>query len=385
MVQVCEVFMTGDIQSGMPWVGANNPIFGDTWVQLQGPDSEKVQFDDLSPSEQVYIIQFLLNPQVPILAPPTSFQMTNDKGNIVGIQAAASLDETQHAIISQLLDKWLISIKENADAAKEKDEKQRIIKHDIQRQIDGLSAVKSSYQNSQEAQDANFAAVSLGIIITGIGITQAMMPNPTTGTISVNPIQDIANTTIQQIAPDLTMVIPVFCMGILYSTAAEVINKPANGEEKKDFAFAKQYAENIRNLVGSASFNNFLMALVTVNVAKGEPVSEERMTQLMSAVKLVLLASSLALVYIAEAGGMTSIEFRAMLNGSVSFPADDVRSKLLGDIKELLKRMDPEEAHDMLAALDRFFDNNQTLDTLSSPSKVFQNLNTFLPRGDLSI
>lgn len=376
--------MAGDIQSGMPWIGANNPVFGDTWVQLNGPGSEKVQYDELSPSEQVYIVQFLLNAQTPVLIPPSSFSAA-DQASISGIQAAFAVDQSKHAIITSMLDNWLITIQKSYDEAKVSDQKKRIETDEIQRRLVNLSEINSQYKASEveaSAKDPGFSAVTLGIIITGAAITQVMMPDPS-GVVSIKPVQDMAMQTIQQIAPDLTMVIPVFCMGILYTTAAQVVSQPSTNGEKKDFAFAKKYAENMLGLIGSASFNNFLTALVTVNIAKGTPVNEQRMDQLIATLKFILLSSSLALVYIAEAGKMTSIEFRAMLNGDVTLPEGDIRNELLEEMRGHLAMMDPAEAENILASLDSFFDDNQTLETLSSPSKVFQNLNAYLPRGDV--
>lgn len=386
--------MAGDIQSGMPWIGANNPVFGDTWVQLNGPDSEKVQYDQLSPSEQVYIVQFLLNAQTPVLIPPSSFSVA-DQASISGIQAAFAADQSKHAIITSMLDNWLISIQKSYDEAKISDQKKRIETDEIQRRLVNLSEINSQYKASEvesSASDSELSAVAVGIMITGIAIAPVMIPDPT-GVVSIKPIQDMAAQTIQPLATDLSMLIPVFCMGFMYESVRQVMAEtPKNNGEIKNLDFANKYAANMLNLMASGSFNSFLTALITASIAKGAPVDPQRLTQLMATVKFILLASALALVYIAQAGSMTSIEFRDMLNGKLNLPADSALSKLLeamrgvpGDNKNqgLLGEMDPEEAETILASLDAFFNDNPTLETLSSPSQVFQNLNLYIPPRDV--
>lgn len=386
--------MQENIQSGMPWVGANNPVFGDTWVQLNGPDSVKIQYDELSPSEQVYIVQFLLNAQTPVLIPPTSFS-AGDQASISGIQAAFAVDQSTHAIITSMLDNWLISIQKSYDEAKISDQKKRIETDEIQRRLVNLSEINSQYRSSEiqaSASDSELSAVAAGIMITGIAIAPVMIPDPT-GVVSIKPIQDMAAQTIQPLATDLSMLIPVFCMGYMFQSVREVMAAPPkNGGEIKNLAFANQFADNMLNLMASGSFKSFLTALITSSIAKGEPVDPQRMTQLMATIKFVLLASALALVYIAEAGRMTSTEFRSMLNGDVDLPEDSKLNRLLEALRGvpgneedqgLLGQMDPEEAESMLSALDAFFNDNPTLDTLSDPSKVFQNLNLYIPQGPI--
>jgi hypothetical protein len=375
--------MTNSIDSGTPNDDVSSVIFGPDWVQLNGPDSQKLTFDQLTPSEQAYIITILLNAQTPLLVPPDSFQANESNMAISGIRAMYSLDITKNNAISSMLDNWLLSIQQQAQTAREADERQTIERHQVQREIIQLQVMKDNYFQAENNESAAaVSAFALGLIITGAGITQMMMPDPS-GVVSFTPIQDIAAKTIQPIVPDLSMLIPVFCLGIMYTTAAQVISQPSNNAgEEIDQAYAQQYAENMLALVGSNAFGAFLNNMITASVAKGSPVSEQRMAQLSSVVKLVLLSTALALVYVAEAGKMTSIEFRAMLNGTMDLPNDDIRNDLLNQIQEELDTMDPNEREALLASLDEFFDSNPTMETLSSPTKVFKNLNTYLPQAD---
>ncbi|MFV0341074.1 MAG: hypothetical protein ACK5MA_10705 [Parachlamydiaceae bacterium] len=374
--------MTNSVGSGIPNDDVSSVIFGPDWVQLNGPDSQKLTFDQLTPSEQAYIITILLNAQTPLLVPPDSFQANENNMAISNIRAMYSLDTTKNNAISSMLDNWLTSIQQQAQASREADQRQNIERREIQREIVQLQVMKDNYfQQIENESAAAVSAFALGMIITGAGITQMMLPDPSS-IVSFTPIQEIAASTIQPIVPDLSMLIPVFCLGIMYTTAAQVISQPSSMGEEIDQAYAQQYAENMLALVGSNSFGAFLNNMITASIAKGTPVSEQRMSQLASVVRLVLLSTALALVYVAEAGKMTSIEFRAMLNGEIELPNGDIRNDLLSRIEEELGNMDPNEREALLASLDEFFDSNPTMETLSSPTKVFKSLNTYLPQAD---
>lgn len=374
-----------EIQSGLSGAGAPIPIIGDGWVQLEGASSEKVTWDELSQAEQVMVLQYLLSAQSPQLTPPSSVDAGNNSSaisSISALQTVASLDSKNHEIISGILDAWLDGIKQIADAQKADDIKKQQEKTELNRQIQGLSNVNTAYRASENyASDPNFNGITLGIIITGTGITEAMMVDSAGA--GVNPVQDIANRTIAPLSNDLSMLIPVFCMCAVYQASLQVVSEVSNSEEPKNLDFANKFAQNIMGLIGSANFNSFLSVLITANVADGAPVGADRMNQLMASLKLVLLSSALALVYIAEAGKMTDVEFQAMLSGKMTFPEGDIKGKLLASIQVQLAAMAPSDKAMILSALSSFFNSNPSLDALSNPATVFAGLNRALPRGDI--
>lgn len=374
-----------EIQSGLSGAGAPVPIIGDGWVQLEGSQSQKVSWDELSQAEQVLVLQYLLNAQSPQLTPPSSVDAGNNAnaiGSIASLQSLGSIEAKNHEIISAILDSWIEGIKEIADAQKADDIRKQQEKTELNRQIQGLSNVNAAYRASENyASDPNFNGITLGIIITGTGITEAMMVD--SGVSGVNPVQDIANRTIAPLSNDLSMLIPVFCMCAVYQASLQVVSEASSSEEPKNLDFANKFAENIMGLIGSTNFSSFLSVLITANVANGAPVGADRMNQLMASLKLVLLSSALALVYIAEAGKMTDVEFQAMLNGTMTFPEGDIKSKLLASIQVQLSAMAPTDKAMILNALSSFFNSNPSMDALSNPATVFAGLNRALPRGDI--
>lgn len=379
--------MSEGIQSGSPWVGGPVPIIGDNWVQFAGPSSPKITFDELSPAQQEVIVQYLFSMQTPLLIPPTAFNGNESLGSIAAARAALSLSNTQHEVVTQILDKWLESIKELDRERVKKDERHRAENIDNQHHFASLSAMNRLFHSGTDYDhDPNFQAFTLGLIITGMGVTEALLPSPN-GQIAVNPVQDIANKSIAQIAPDLTMAIPVFCMCVIYNTVVQNVSAAEKSAPPKDLDFAKKYAQQMLNLIGSPQFENFLKALIISQTAKGEPLSDKRLNQLMAAVKTVLLATALAMVYIAEAGKMTSIEFNQMLEkarkGDMPFPEGDVRNALLAKINDNLDQMSPQDRETILAGLAEFFDGNPSVELLSNPTKVFGRINIPIPRGSL--
>lgn len=375
-----------EIQTGLSGAGAPVPIVGDGWVQLGGTTSEKVTWDELSQAEQVLVLQYLLNAQSPQLIPPSSIEAGNDTssvGSVSSLRFMSSVEEKNHELISSILDAWLDSIKRIAEEQKADDIKKRQEKTDLNHQIQGLSNINAAYRASEDyASDPNFNGITLGIIITGTGITEAMMVNSAGP--GANPVQDMANRTLAPLSNDLSMLMPVFCMCAVYQTSLQMVGDVGKSEGPKNLDFARQFAENMIGIINSSNFQSFLNVLITANAARGNPVGPDRMNQLMASLKLVLLSSALAMVYIAEAGKMTDVEFQAMLNGTMTFPGDDIKSKLLSAMQTQLNAMAPADKAMILSALSSFFNGNPSLDQLSNPATVFAGLNRNLHRGDLS-
>ncbi len=365
--------MSGEIQSGMSSVGGNVPILGDGWVQLGGPTSTKQNWDELSRAEQVVVLQFLLNSQFPILTPPAAVSGSSSPTEKIAVGDVSTRAK------QALLDSWLDQVKKEYEDWQAREERDRIKSAARQHQIDGLASMQALYNQSPEfSERSDFSVLTLGIVITGMGITEAMMVDPGTQ-VGINPIQDMADKTIAQLAPDLTMVIPVFALGIQYATTFETVGKAVKGEPTRDLDYAKKYAENMRELVRNPVFTNYLSALITANVAKGAPVPKDRMDHLLAFLKVILLSLAMASVYKAETGGyMSSKEFQDMLNKGIEFPEGDIRFELADMIQEQLKLLsDPEKAK-LLTAINSFFNSNPSVKLLTNPSKAFANFNQHL-------
>lgn len=374
--------MTGEIQSGTPSLGGI-PLFGDGWVQLE-PGGKKIAVDQLSPSEQELILQYLYS-QLPVLAPP---QDTFNSDSVTAAAFAIQMQGADHDVISAMLDKWVENIRENAEQSKKQDEKKA---------IDNLSNVYHTYQHIIDLKsDPNFPIFAVGMIIAGTGIVQSLLPDPSTSQIAINPVLDMYNKALATGSTDminqLGMAASIYTTGFVYFSLAQVAaqtstNATENGDnagaKPKGAAFAKGYAENIMSLVSQPGFNNFLMAIITKNMEGTGQMTEERIKDLLSMAKAILLSSALAMLYIADAGKMTSIEFAGMLSGNIVFDLGDIRAKLVGQINKHLSSLSPADRETTIAALLEYFDSNPTLSALSNPATVFAGIYNTLPRSDV--
>lgn len=377
--------MSGEIHSGLPWTSGPEPIIGDGWVQLGGPTGQKVYFDQLSKADQDLVIQYILSAQFPVLAPPQLVGQTNNSNAVEGAisaSVAVKMQETQHDVITKMLDAWLASIKQIAEDNKRADEK---------RVIDKMAVAHEVYKKQEAIQpNDNFPIFAVGLIIAGTGIQATMIPDQVIGNVQFNPVVNMYNKVAMPVISDMSVQLgiigSIFAAGIQYFTIAQLASGAADGKAtKKDLAFAKGYAENMLALVGTPHFNSYLTAIVAQSVPKDTTTSPQRSIELVAMLKVILLSSALAMVYKAEAGKMTGTEFAGMLSGNIKFEAGDVRASLITQIKTNLKLLSPKDQEKFLLTLLEYFDGDPSIDTLADPSKVFSGIYGEVPRGELSI
>lgn len=369
-------------QSGIPSTQA--AILGDGWVQLGGPGGKKVYLDQLSKADQDLVIQYLLTSQFPILAPPeiSGGGPTSAEGEKVAL--VGKVQQANSEMITAMLDGWLSNLRQTAEENKRAEEKKVLEKLDV-----AYQEFKSEAGRHPNQPDGNFPLFAVGMIIVGTGIHQALLPDPTMGTVEVNPVANMYAKIMPALIPDmslqLSIVGSIFAVGVQYFTVAQVAkgSLDGGGAAPKDATFAKGYAEKMMALVGSSSFNNYLMAIVTQSVPKDKTVAPQRAAELVAMVKIILLSSSLAMLYQIEAGKMTGEEFAGMLNGTIKFDADSLKGKLVSLINGNLALLSPKDRASLLSSLLEYFDGNPSIGALAEPSKVFEGIRSTIHRGEL--
>ena len=372
--------MSGQIHSGLPWTQVTAPVIGEGWVQLGGSNGKKIYLDQLSKADQDLIIQYLLSSQFPVLTPPQAAYSSNNHqtANIEGA-GALKMDQARHDIVTAMLDSWLESIQKTAEQNKRIAEKKVIEKLDL--------AYQEFKRQGARESDGNFPLFVVGLIIVGTGIHQSILPDPTLGTVQMNPVVSMYNHVAIPVMGDmraeLGLIGAMFSAGIKYFTVAQAAAE-GSSEKLKDGAFAKGYAENIIGLISSNSFNQYLMAIVVRSIPKGQTLDPKRSSELVAMVKIILLSSALAMLYQVETGKMKGAEFAGMLSGTIVFPEADIRSRLIDLIRSHLKLMNPKDREKTLTALLEYFDGDPSIDSLADPSKVFAGLYEALPRGELA-
>lgn len=374
--------MDEQVHSGLPWTEGPAPIIGEGWVQFGGTAGKKVYFDELSKADQDLIIQYLLSARFPVLAPPQTVTISSDDNQVKSVNmnsVTQKMDQARHDIIIAMLDSWLVNIQKIAEQNKRNDER---------RAIERMEIAFHEFKHQEALQDAKeFSLFAVGMIIVGTGIHQSILTDPTFGMVQINPVVSMYNHVITPVMGDmraeLGLIGAIFSAGVTYFSMAQVAAS-VKGSKPSDNAFARSHAENVLSLINSASFNQYLMAIVVNSTPNGQSLDPKRAQELIAMVKMVLLSSSLAMLYQAEAGRMTGQEFGGMLNFTIAFPENDIRSRLVALIHSNLKLLSPKEREKVLAGLLEYFDGDPSLDALADPSKVFAGLYENLPRGELA-
>lgn len=238
-----------------------------------------------------------------------------------------------------------------------------------------LMNVVSDYVDEVRGVDANAAAFMVTSLMISAGfIGQIMTPGIGDGLVGTNPIIDGASPLGQVLPQDLahymSLTINLFVSPIIYQTVAEVatLNKGAGAH---DLQAAKDIARQVLDKVNSNEINHFLMALLVSKQEGGEPISNERMTELAQIVKLVMLATALALLYKTEAGAMTSQEFSDLVAGNLP-PNSDEEKELVEAFKAILATLPKEDGGTLLNALTAYMGGRPSVDHLLHPLRVYQ-------------
>lgn len=384
-----------NIQSGSPGVGpVQQPLDNQTPQNAISP-SGVIFFDKLTPSETKALLEQIFQSQNPLLIPPAQF--TIDPNNqasaatAIGIGTVGEAEETKHQIIMKILDEWINSIHKIAEESK---------RRDLKREIDEVATAYNAYKHEMNTtEDPNFAIFAVGIVLGTLGIHQSLMVTPPSET-AFNPVAQIAQSIPPMIAEKLNTAtelgligtLVIFGYGIQYAAAAESVKNAREkaGEESDPHEKARSYANNVLVTLGSPSFNNGLVAVITQNAGEGQPVNDQQKAVSVIVVKLVMLVSALQALYQADnSQGMNGKIFARILSegrDALQFPAGDPKNTFIDHIKFLFAALKEPELEDRLKRmLVKYLDNNPTFKGLDDPEKVLSGVYANLPKGDLSI
>ncbi len=196
----------------------------------------------------------------------------------------------------------------------------------------------------------------------------------------INPIGGVADHVLPQVMPSYSVemgsLATMFGVGTVYFTMGQTV---AGGVVPTDPSFtnkfAQNYAQQVLKTINGSEFNTLALAMVTVSAAKGEPLSKKRQTELINAVKAVMLSSALILLYKTESsfkgqgGGISEVEFADLVNGKMN--REDMASYLGGKINALFGTMPKEEANVLFAGLQSYVATNPKTSSLVDLDAVF--------------
>lgn len=206
----------------------------------------------------------------------------------------------------------------------------------------GVTAIQSYARTMEGTNDPavrdNLIGMTAALMIGGgMQYSYSGAESVNGGLVAILPLQQANETLFNQMAPNQSAELGY--IGALFASSAAFLSigmtlKTANvaDEGSINYAFARNYATNLLKSVSSNEFNNFCMTLIAHSMEGSEPLNREQLDQLVKQTKVVLLATSLALLYKMESsfngqgGGITGQEFSDLLDGNIENATAETRA-----------------------------------------------------------
>lgn len=414
-------------------VGGNAPLTGNVSPPAAGlPDNREV--DTLS--EAQYLIDAIIaNASNPILSAPNNSNISLSGG---GVEFGMSVMQQLHDIKMGILDGWSKNIREIAER-EERDRNSPEYKAKLDREssqylaelarmspeasmnaalsspefmkmvsqlgpIDKTNVTESARAYATVSGVESFAAqrgaAAAGLIgmMGGVGgvavIDTVIQGNPLVD--SVNQIAQAVSTASQTTVSGASAAIQIdysamlammggfFSANILQFTNAEAVSGTAKGQVK-NLAYAQKFAENTRTLVNDPEFDSFLRNNIIPRVPGFAALSETQQMQmadkLTAMIKIVLLASAVAVLSKAETGWINPAEFKDLVAGKVNFgKQNDIRNLLVADLQgqmAALNRAAPGTNDKLIDALAAVFAKQNTTGERTIDERMMRTVRTF--------
>lgn len=378
--------------------------------------NDEQYLNTLSKSE-VEAILLMLAAQFPILMAPKSEGAASE--GVSGVSSAnkgfaaiqSTIMETQNQIISDMWDSYIKNIREQYDLAKEKAEKDDIVR---QYQQDGnknrpmssgeymtylLSvSINQRFDEINSSSTDNALSVQFNAAFKDWIVDPAAKTDPSVaagnypkaefvvGAIASNPdsvrqaigagTAENPQLSVSPVADALVALGPVSALPADYQAAAALVAALLNGgavgkatqetiegavkggQPPRDVEFAMNYAKNI-------------LSIVTHDVGKGDAMSEDRNRL----IKLMLTSMALNMLYRSAFHGMNAQEFIGLLNG------DEIKGEIPQEIKDMFSQLVSQingylpkggaEREVLLAQLGNYVDSKDSIDSMLDTTKLF--------------
>ncbi|NGX41985.1 MAG: hypothetical protein K940chlam7_00259 [Chlamydiae bacterium] len=358
-------------------------------VSEEDKDSSTKVEDTLSPSQvQALLLMYFMD--VPNLPKP----VVVNEGDTLNIDLINAQIATRWAEIgSGMWDKYLDQLEEESKKVREYLRSPQYEKLMEQSQVSGMSRGEiirtqgyqrylnnlpgetrdielqgvTKYLNrarDEESATIPFMAVSFAITTSFIGDYMNIVDVASTGMVGVNPIQDAVAQILPQIPQQfqeaMAITINLFAIGLIDFSNVQVVGSSANTGQppaSKDAVIA--FARNVLETVKSNEVNYLLMALLINTTEEGAPISEERIKQLSSMAKIILMSIALAALYLVEAKQMTAKEFVDLVNGKLGSRSEE-ETQLVAYLQQLRGSglISESEWENLTGSLGKFFEAN---------------------------
>jgi hypothetical protein len=185
--------------------------------------------------------------------------------------------------------------------------------------------------------------------------------------LSVNPVADalFACGPVSALPADYqaaaALVAALLNNGAMFKATNDTIEK-AKGEPPKDIDFAINYGKHI-------------LAIVTHNLERGEPISKARASQ-NRLIRLMLSVMALNLLYRAVYGGMTGKEFLGLLKGELPELPDEVKILMKQLVQQINRQLpsDPAARQSAESHLQNYVDSKVSVESMMETTRLFSSL-----------
>lgn len=346
---------------------------------------------------------------IPLLSPPGTVA-TSFNDDVIR-QLSLQTEQKKHDIISSMWDTYLGNVRELAERFKEEDIRRETVdatkagpKSSVEyytylmtvsanrraEEIEGESSLVAQFSstfnnwlvnpigasNSMNVEgvaskgypDASFVAGCLACsaaILTAIGKDSALLGIQLSTSPVVDALAGVGPATGLPVdyQAAAALVAALLNNGAMYKAATETIEKAAKSTQPpQDLDFALNYAKNI-------------IAIVTQNVEKGQPMSPERAGQ-NNMIRLMLAAMALNMVFRAGYGGMAGEDLASILAGNTKDIPEQIRATV-EQLAGLIRGFLPKEAGpraDVISRLMDYIDSKDPVDSMLQTTGLFKSL-----------
>lgn len=181
----------------------------------------------------------------------------------------------------------------------------------------------------------------------------------------------------------MALIASLYMPNIVYQTALGNL-APTGEKTAMNGDAANRYAQRVIDLVTGSGFTDLAMTVLS-KVKGAEQMTPERIRELVSVVKAVLLSSALGLIYKVQAGKITGQEFADMINGRMTVDPNKMEGKLVDLIRSCFQSLPVAEAGKLLQAISEYMDTDPAFKNIIDPGHVFEGLmNNYSPVSPLA-
>jgi len=328
---------------------------------------------------------------VPILIRPQV--MTIDDASL-----SNQVAEKDREIATKILDNWIRDLRIQADLLHRKlTSPEYLAEQDALKNSQvlhtGLANGLTDYISAARGHsDYNVAATAasliVGVTMIGQPITAQSIPHITS--MEATSFEKMMEHSIAMVSNDfraeLGLIGGLFTARLTYQSTIDTTGGgvKAKGEAEKDLEFAKAYARNTLEVTQGQEIGHFVRGMISARMPHAsEAVKAAKYQELLSTTKILLLASSMAMVYKLETGKITAQEFRGLLNGEIDLPEGDVRLPLAQSMRSELENLPADARNRLLQALDYFMNSDPKVELLVKPAKVFSSVLQNIPNSNV--